>query len=430
MKIKPYEKVNRDKFIPWRITFFIFYVIGIFIAQAYLISSLYEPSKIYLKSINENKSYNKTTIDFFVFISNIANTIPYLIVLAFVYNFTNIYKSFVLLMVILSSFLISGLLKLILAQPRPFFEDKDITNHDSGCSISFGNPSGNAVSATSFYLTLWHIIFESSKLRNRTLIKYLSLSALVFIIFMILFGKFLTGTSSLDQIIFGLLIGLGMYCFIFFVLCVNVNDGIQFFAFMNIRNIIFLTANIIIFLIALLMHIFIPVNPKQAEWLKIIGMNANSECPNEINSKNVFQQEAFLMVSSFLTNFGAFLGLKMEYYFLFNANTQNWNQYNFEKIENTEVNLLSKIGDHVFQWNHTSVVKSIIRLILIFGLSVVFLLPFILISSNQNIVIVFLFKYFLTLSLISFSMFYLLKIIILKFRLDNQTVFELMNDNL
>ena len=61
-------------------------------------------------------------------------------------------------------------------------------------------------------------------------------------------------------------------------------------------------------------------------------------------------------------------------------------------------------------------------------MSMIILLPFFLVSNNQNIVIVFLFKYFLPLGIIAFSMFYLFKVVIKKFKLDNSSVFVLMND--
>jgi len=422
------SKVSKDKMLHWRVLAFIFYIVGILVLQKVMANNLYPISQDYLKSMNLNQTYSKGVLQFFSALAYIGTITPYLIIMAFVYNFSNIYKSFILLIVIFNTYLFGGLLKLILAEPRPFFEDKDITNHDFSCNLGFGNPSGHSVSSTAFYLTLWHIIFESSNLSKKRVVKYISLTAIIIVLLLMFFGRFLSGTNSLDQIIFGFLLGFGIYSAIFFVMKVNVNDGIQFFTFMNIRNLIFFTANFLIFLTALLVYKFVPANPKQNEWLATVKLNANTACLHASESLNLFHQEAFLMVGTFLSNFFSFVGLKLEYYYSFNANTQNWKQYNFEKIEKVEDSLLSKISDIELQWNHTSVTKSIIRLVIILMMSMIILLPFFLVSNNQNIVIVFLFKYFLPLGIIAFSMFYLFKVVIKKFKLDNSSVFVLMND--
>jgi len=418
-----------DKKIHWRILFLMLYLTAVFILQKVLTNYLYNPSLTYLISMNENKTFSQGIFNFFTVITYATTITPYLILLAVVYTFTNIYKSFILLMVVLNTYLFGGLIKLILAEPRPFFENEIITNHDYSCSIGYGNPSGHSTSGTAFYLALWHIIFESSKLKEKKIIKYSSLAFICLLLLIIFFGRFLSGTNSLDQLIFGLMIGLGIYLCIFHVLCVNVNDGAQFFTFMNVRNLIFFTVNFLIFCAALLVYIFVPSNKEQDKWLDTIKQNSNVKCLEAIESKNVFQQEGFLMIGIFLSNFGAFLGLKLEYYFSFNTNFSNWNQYNFEKIEKIEDSLLSKISDTEMQWNHTSIFKSIIRLILVLVLSSIILMPFFLVSSNQNVTIVFILKFFLPIGLVAFSMFYLFKIIINKFKLDNPSVFNLMNES-
>ena len=423
------NKQSKDRSFHWRIVGFIIYLIGIFVLQDVLQSNLYPISISYLKDMNNNKYFSQGVLDFFTSLTYIGTITPYLVILAFVYNFSNIYKSFVLLMVVLNTYLLGGLFKLILAQPRPFFSDKDITNHDFSCNLGFGNPSGHSVSSTGFYLSLWHIIFDSSKLKDKTLIKYVVFTIMIILLIFINFGRFLSGTNSIDQIIFGFFIGLGIYLCIFQVLKVNVNDGIQFFTFMNIRNVIFFTANFLIFLTGLLVYVFVPADTdSQNAWLENVKQNANSKCYTSVETQNKFQQEAFLMIGTFLSNFGAFLGLKLEYYYNFNANTQNWNQYNFEKVEKLEDSLLSRISNTELQWNHTSIAKSIIRLLVILILAGLLLLPFILISSNNNIILVFLFKYFVPIGLVAFTMFYLFKVIVKKFKLDNSSVFVLMNE--
>ncbi len=422
------KRNQKDRIRSWRIVVLIIYFVSIFILQSIIKKNLFDPSISYLKEINNGKTYSEGVIKFFVIITYFTTITPYLILLSLIYNFTNIYKSFILLMVILNSYLFGGLIKLILEEPRPFLSDKDITNHNFTCRIGFGNPSGHSLSGTAFYLTLWHIIFQSSKLKKKALLKYLSLCFLILFLLFVYFARFISGANSLDQLLFGMFIGLGIYIGIFHVLNANVNDGIQFYTFMNIRNLIFFTINFLIFLAALLVYIFVQDGDILLTWLANAKQNANKDCVSAAESQNIFKQEGFLMIGVFLSNFGAFLGLKFEYYYVFNANTQNWNQYNFEKIEKTDDSLLSKIGDHEMQWNHTSIMKSIIRLVVILCLSMVMLLPFILVSDDQTIILVFLFKFLSPIGLLAFSMFYLYKVIVQKFKLDNNTVFILMQE--
>lgn len=417
-----------EKKIHWRILAFLIYFVLIFILQKVLTNNLYEESKTILKNMNNNQDLSKGVITFFILFTYIGTITPYLIFLTIIYNFTNIYKSFILLMVVLNTYLFGGLIKLILAEPRPFFQDSDIINHDYSCGMGYGNPSGHAVSATAFYLTLWHIIFDSSYLKEKRLLKYFSLCLIIFILILMFFGRFISGTNTIDQVIFGTMIGLGIYLCIFHVLCVNSNDGTQFFKFMNVRNIIFFTTNFLIFLSALLVYIFVQSNHKESEWIEIIKRNPNKKCFEAADSKNVFHQEGFLMIGMFLSNFWAFVGLKLEFYYSFNSNIGNWSQYNFEKIERIDDSLLSRIGVNEMQWNHTSFRTSLIRLLMILILSGIILLPFFLVSSNQNVTIVFISKFFLPIGCVAFSMFYLFKIIVHKIKLDNPTVFNLIRN--
>jgi membrane-associated phospholipid phosphatase len=404
---------------------FILYVLIIFGTEPFYRQPLFNFSLDFIEKVQGDEPKHNNILHVAEFISHLGNTGVFIPIILIVYNFANIYKTYILLMTILLSTMFISILKMLYISPRPFWKNQKIEIF--GCEGGWGNPSGHSLASTAFYLTFWHIIFECHALRNNKILKRISLAATILFIFTIMLSRTFVGAHSINQILFGFLIGFGIYFFIFYVLCVKVNDSKQFLSYIAFRNLIYGFINFFIFLFVVLIFNFNQHEELFSEWKNEI----NKKCP-EIPDNKRLQNEALVTFATFLTNLGAFYGIKFEYYFSFGENIQNWRQFNFEIDERSDdESLMTKITiNKETQWNHTNSFYSILRLLVIILLCAFFMLPYFFIEWSDNLLIVLIFKVFFPLNMITFSFFYLFKIILKSLRMVNLTLYSMLQDSL
>jgi membrane-associated phospholipid phosphatase len=113
--------------------------------------------------------------------------------------------------ILLVSFHWNNFLKPILHDSRPYYDDITLTEPESGnCAGEFGNPSAHALMAAAF-IPSFILLMRDKKLglfeRNQWLFK-LMVSVLIGMMLGICFCRFYLARHSVDQIIFGLALGL------------------------------------------------------------------------------------------------------------------------------------------------------------------------------------------------------------------------------
>ena len=106
-------------------------------------------------------------------------------------------------------FVIANYLKLFFANPRPYMLNPEIIPHY--CSDTFGSPSGHSTIAAVFVIVLFFDIFHGkSKSAPRVFSNWLYWPALVFTVYWsiaIPYTRMVLGVHSLDQVLFGLSLG-------------------------------------------------------------------------------------------------------------------------------------------------------------------------------------------------------------------------------
>jgi hypothetical protein len=126
--------------------------------------------------------------------------------------------------------------------------------------------------------------------------------------------------------------------------------------------------------------------------------------------------------------------MKFEYHKVFERNFNNWAQYNFEiedEKEDDDQSIFSQISfNKVIQWNHTSLLHSILRLVFILILLFLSSLGFIFISWHDNIFLVIFVKLILTMNLIGFGTFYAYKQILKYLKVTNLTFFIMLRESI
>lgn len=400
----------------------------VFVSQIFYRDPLFNYSLDLIKEINENESLQ----NFLKYVEGIANFLGshgiFNVLILFVYNYANIYKTSMLIVSMSTSMLVGGMLKIIYRFPLMYLYDSSNKITPFSCSATWGVPSSQALSTTCVYLTLWKILFDNARLRYKSSIKMVCLFLFILIIILLDFIKFLCALHSIDQILFGMLIGLIIFLFLFYFYDIDLNDGKYLVKFVKVNFLYYLIANISTLIIVLLLYFILP------ETKDIIAYQMNfkkSKCLSEIPDSLLFSNEALLLCIPVFANLGIILGMKMELKFIFKDNDINWRQYNFSKEKTDEESLLSKLSiSKESQWNHTTFFFSLLRLLAVFIIHFIILTPYFFIKFKSPFIVVLIFKLFLPVFILNFSMFYIEKLILSKLGLTNDAILKIINENI
>jgi hypothetical protein len=159
-------------------------------------------------------------------------------------------KSYTYLAVLIYSYYFDNVIKVIYGNPRPFWVRPSIF---VSCNGGFGNPSGHAFSSSSVYLTIWHL-FTDYKWFRETMIgvftKFILFLLAIGVIIIVIYSRVYLAAHSVNQVLYGGLLGIGLYYTIMFIFSYHSMDAKEFFnTFRNIKNNLIFTACSFIFII-------------------------------------------------------------------------------------------------------------------------------------------------------------------------------------
>jgi len=366
----------------------------------FLIICLTSFYKIYLSA------YLKSNFHISLRINSLEKYIPYLkeiysvlfnkyqlqivIPLLLIYNYCNIYKTFILLISLQFPLILSQILNIYLINR---INDKSEINDE-------------LLYTTSYSLILWEILFNSDtgekihysiksidSIRKGPEINKFSLFMLIIFIFTLHLINFLL-FNNIENIIFDIIIGLSIYFIFFKIFELDPNNPRQFQKFVDFSLFYFI---LIIFMINLFFFIF--------------AINTTNNYPNKVEIiQNIIYKYSFTSII-----IGIFLAAKYEYNFYFDKKFGNWAQYNFEfdgEITEEDESLASSISfNKARQWNHTNFWISLLRLLFLFILCFGCLYPFLNITL-ENFYHKLILNCIVPWNLLSFGLFHLFKVIL------------------
>ena len=355
--------------------------------------------------------------------------------LIIMYNFANIFKTYILILTLQITYILLSITKLIYRDDKPFLKlNKEYENifllHNK--DIQYGTPSNNICIITVFLLTYWRVIFKSVKCEERSCCyKFITLIFVSSAIIGNCFINWIFYSNSLDQISFSICLALCIYFFIFYVLNLYSNDTKQLFKTLIFP--IYYKCLIYLGIIAIYTVFFFTMRNWYRESEVKRYYDRYKQINIDVNEIDLFNREYFSFCIFFF-NIGMIFGMRREYFSLFEGNFNNWAQYNFEKDEEIkdedDQSLMSKLSiNKAIQWNHTKFHYSIARLILLLLLLSLCGLPYLLISPQSNIILVIVFKYFLPLNIVSFGMFYGYKQILKFLKVTNILIFTMLRES-
>ena len=331
------------------------------------------------------------------------------LILIISYNISNILIPLILLSISLISIYIGGILKIIYQNERPFFINSEIKVLN--CEGGFGNPSNHSLLSTFFYLSLYEIYVNKNEKINekkKNLIYFLT----IIFIFSIVFSRMFLGVHTLNQILFGSLIGFFLYFFMFKIYKFNQN---VLFIIYNFKQIVF----VIIFLIIFgFFNYYFFFNFDNKILYEKYNFMIEKNCPNFPIIKRL-ENESFYCIFVLSVLIFAVFGIYYEYYYIFSANVSKFIKYNFNNENENEINLLNNNVNN--RWNKTNFNVSIKRFCVILIVCGILLIPYFFISYDNNFFVVLVFKTLIPLYVIVFVLFSYMKKITGYFNLNNNS---------
>ena len=266
---------------------------------------------------------------------------------------------FALTFLLLFTGYLDNTLQILYLQERPIWIKEEINTGNKHACI-YGNPSGHSLTSSSLYLSLWFILSQNidNKVLSRgitLILKYAILILSILIISVVMISRLYFGVHSLNQIIFGGTIGIGIFLLFLPILKIYHNSGNEFFSkqYLNKHNQIIFTIICIIFYYALYF------GRKDLSWVK--------EKPNWQKMCNDQKWSKILIKGSFFGGMSAFIILGMILGLLFSKNQIDKEFYAKEEI--------------IINWDQGSFLPRLFRmLILLLGftpIGIIFLLNYI-----------------------------------------------------
>lgn len=353
---------SKKSFIIKLIISVIYFAIIIGVESLYR-NSLYKKSLEIQLNLQENISDGSRS--FFEFISQIGTITVFMPFLIILYLFYPINKPFLLLSLIIHSSFWDNLMKIIYGNPRPYWDDMQLS---ASCNGGFGNPSGHAFSSVAVYLGLSYALTDLEFFHKRRFFKILVYLFLSILTILIIFSRIILNAHSINQVLYGGLLGLGLffvYCFVF-----NLNK-IKAKAFLRIfRN---TTLNVVFFILyscmlTAVILCYYKIDNYKFEYVALMALKCESK-----NNYRMFNPDGLFNALSLFGLIGAHVGM-----IFLTSYTNKYFPNKFDAIYN-------------WSWNKQSYkyffIKIVMSAIAFTPMSLYFIIP-----GNSDLGVIFVFK--------------------------------------
>lgn len=416
------NQLKEKNFIISLIIFTLTFLITVFLFAILSLFGIWDTlNQIFVK---RNIIYSISKKAFFFF--QIFVDLPgFVVIVLFFYNFLNIYKCMILVLSYSLSQYISSILQLMFNDINPIS-----SKLFSSCSNYLGNPNRKSIISVAMYLAMWQALVSSNELKNRKKTKVLLFAIIIEIIVIINFVNLFSHNYPFHQIFFGIVLGLFIYCFMFNVLGIEMNNPKQFFGFINTRWFCLMEINVVFLLILVLAsRIHSLDDDALIERLQKSALKSCESFSITLNwtASNRLRQELIINASIIFINIGFYIALNLERRFFFENNAELYGKFNFNGYDIQSESFTSElIATKDNQWNNTVPYISISRLLLeaiVLG-GFLFILMF-LVANFTNGFYALLTEVVLMSNVIIIILVFFMKIGLKKMRLINMKIYQI-----
>ena len=407
--------------------------------------------KIYSNSFLQNDIKITNEIQkFFIINDSISKTITYLnygnsimticIIIIIVYNYSNIYKSFLIFTMTSFLYYFSSWIKFFNQKFTPYYDKKIVNNKDITfniyyCGFGFGFPSTQTFVMVPFYLSLWKI-YSISKPKVNKCFKIFLFVIIFLLIICFSTATIISGSHYFSQVIFSFILGIFFYCIIFYGLKLDLQNGDELYKIIKYKIYFYILIYFILFvplIIAFLLLLDKDNINNNFDGCKIHNEDKSQFLENE-KGYEYFLKGSFVYTGIFIANFFCILGIKCELFFIFKDHKTNWIDFNFSKEnlenDNDDLNLNNTITiTKDAKWNNTTSLRSLLRVFVLFIISIISFLPYLFVSWDNEFYLIFIVKITLPIIIFDFVLFFLFKKIFTNSCFINNTIFITLDEN-
>ena len=328
---------------------------------------------------NLQNSFSENAIQFYKFLSNIFAYIAIFLGFIFVFCYFPLNKSILFFIAFIFGDYIEDLMKLIFSDPRPFWLNSILSQ--GSCEASYGNPSGHSIKAFLFSLSLCYYICMLDRIKDN--LKYKAIIYTIGLLgsALVAFSRIALGVHSIDQVLFGSLIGIwifAIFAYVFKIYDMPLSYYLKFFREKKYIN-YFLIILLVFLILPIIIYLLIDIESDYKKYGLVLGKKCSKRRNNlYYGHKNMAGSLVILLI------FGIYLGQFLFWYIIKNNNYP------------PEDNLI--IEESINNWNNflKEVYSSIGNIAKILGLIVIAISPLILskvfISGKNRLLNIFIFK--------------------------------------
>ena len=359
--------------------------------------ALFKYSLTYEQNLQE--SLSKGALKFFKIISLTGDGLFIGFGLFFIFCYFSLIKTILITVGLIFMIYLHDLLKLIYSDPRPFWLNTVL--FQGKCETSYGNPSGHSLLSFFFYLSFSYYICQIDKIKSNYIYKISIYCLALFLAALTAFSRLALGVHSVDQVLYGSLLGIFsflIFAFMFKVYDMPLKHYLKFFKEKNYINGFALT-NILLIIFPFILYALIDVQKDQKKYEMVM----NKKCPDieeyKLYSHNCLCESLIILLVS-----GIYCGQFLFWYLVSKKKNQLYeDNININKNENTLV-----LEESINHWNIRLInaIKNINIALKIFWIGVIILIPgifyLIIPGDNNSLGNIFAFKIGLPLFFIGF----------------------------
>ena len=343
---------------------------------------------------NWQSKATETTISTFKILTKYGGEYLMAVPVLIVFCFFTLIKSYVYITFFIFCLQFHSIMKVWYGNKRPFWERQSL--YKGLCDGGFGNPSGHSISTVFLYLTLFMYIKETKRLNKKYLILLVILLLCFFWILMILLSRIILGMHSINQVIYGSTLGVIISLFVFIVFKIHRMPVSVYKKFFREKKYIYISL-IVYFVFIVMTYLTYFLSNKGFDYVKYNDILDNL-CEKKVPKYRRFNEEGLFGSSTILAMLGMYLGQILFWYLI-----ENKYKVNEDHPDNV---------DRVFLCHNF---KTVLKIILVFIISILPGILFIAIPNNSNLILIFSVKigipYFLIPFLLyGFGFYYLIKL--------------------
>lgn len=376
------------------ITIYFIFIISIeFLYRDYL----FQKSLILQESIHINPK-NILILKISKIISILGAEISAGFFLLLIFLFMPLNYSILFLQCIIYSAYFTNTMKMIYQSDRPNWINQYL---NFSCNYGYGNPSGHAFTSSCMYLCLAHIFTKNFKIKG--LIRILIFLLCISISFFVSISRVILGAHSINQIIYGGCLGIGIYFVLIHIIGYHNYTSIEFYQHIKKKRIkkIYYIFHIFLLIISILIYLFTE-NKDHTDINKTIfnGIRCDIK-PYYKRYKNggLFQALAIMGI------IGAQFGVDILFILL--------------KKNNYMINY------SIIEWNKNYKIKNVLLRLIISLISSIGIILYFIVPGNMNLVLVFIFKSTLAFFLGASGIFSFGIYLCIKLKITNKDIYKM-----